>query len=246
MTKIFDQISNSMTLSQEIVDKITSAIKSHELLPGEKLPPEPELCRMFNVSRTAVREALQILNARGLISIQKGRGTFINKYLSTHASDGIHLYLELNFDRDHILEIMKFRSLIEPDAAMLAAINRTELELVQLEENFQQFITNQNNPEITAELDLNFHLNIARLSHNQIIYMTMEPILKLLPKIKTLIVQKVKSLNKYTALTEHERVYQCIKNMDGHGAYLAMKSHMKVAENHARLLYAALDDSRIK
>ncbi|MBN2354877.1 FadR family transcriptional regulator [candidate division KSB1 bacterium] len=69
---------------------------------------------MFGVSRTAVREALRMLSARGLLHIRKGDGVYVNTFSTSHASKPMSLYLELQFDKDYILHLVHVRQTIEP------------------------------------------------------------------------------------------------------------------------------------
>ncbi len=59
---------------QDIVDQVQQAVVAGELSPGEKLPPEREMCSIFNTSRGTLREALRILEQKKLISIKLGAG----------------------------------------------------------------------------------------------------------------------------------------------------------------------------
>ncbi|HHD62980.1 MAG TPA: FadR family transcriptional regulator [Desulfobulbaceae bacterium] len=59
---------------QDIVDQVEQAVVTGELTPGEKLPPERELCSLFNTSRGTLREALRILEQKKLIDIKLGAG----------------------------------------------------------------------------------------------------------------------------------------------------------------------------
>lgn len=61
------------------MDQITNAIINGELLPGDKLPTEPELCETFNVGRNSVREAIKILEAYGVVEIKRASGTYVRK-----------------------------------------------------------------------------------------------------------------------------------------------------------------------
>ena len=63
----------------QIIDSIVDYIEVNELPPGYKLPPESELCQSYNVSRTVVRQALNELVHKGLITRVKGKGTFISE-----------------------------------------------------------------------------------------------------------------------------------------------------------------------
>ncbi|MCB8984172.1 MAG: GntR family transcriptional regulator [Ardenticatenaceae bacterium] len=61
----------------QVQDALKEYIEHGEVKPGEQLPSEPELCRMFDVSRTVIRQALRGLEYEGLIVREKGRGTFV-------------------------------------------------------------------------------------------------------------------------------------------------------------------------
>ena len=61
----------------QVLDAIKEQIDQGEISSGEQLPGEPELCRIFDVSRTVIRQALKELEIQGLIVREKGRGTFV-------------------------------------------------------------------------------------------------------------------------------------------------------------------------
>ena len=61
----------------QVMDSLKEAIDQGDMKPGEQLPGEPELCRLFDVSRTVIRQALKELEYEGLIKREKGRGTFV-------------------------------------------------------------------------------------------------------------------------------------------------------------------------
>ncbi len=100
-------------------------------------------------------------------------------------------------------------------------------------------------PIKNSQLDLQFHLKVAESSSNSLISLVMEPLYSLLPRIKTLIVHKVKSKNKYTALYYHQNVYDKIENQDEQGALKAMNEHLQVAEKDAKLLIENSDNELI-
>ncbi|MEZ4519552.1 MAG: GntR family transcriptional regulator [Chloroflexota bacterium] len=64
-------------LYAQVRDALRDGIEQGGLKPGEQLPGEPELCRMFDVSRTVIRQALRDIELEGIIFRQKGRGTFV-------------------------------------------------------------------------------------------------------------------------------------------------------------------------
>ena len=129
MSAVFEKIGKDFTLSQEIEQKIEKAILEKQFKAGEKLPTEKELCEMFGVSRTALREALQMLCSRGLIHVKKGSGIYVQDYSPANVVRPMQMYLELNFDRNFLKHIITVRKILEPQIAGLAAINRTQSDI---------------------------------------------------------------------------------------------------------------------
>ena len=68
-----------LKLSDRVATLLESRILDGEYQPGEKLPTEPELERLLDVSRSVVRDALRTLSARGLVEIRQGRGVTVTK-----------------------------------------------------------------------------------------------------------------------------------------------------------------------
>lgn len=233
---MFDKIGKSQTLSQEIVANIEQAIREKKFQVGEKLPTEKELCEMFGVSRTAIREALQMLSAQGLINVHKGKGSFVNDYSSDHVIKPMSLFLELNFDIDYMYHVVRTRRMLEPAVARDAALHRTDDDLKKLKDVLIKFKkTKPSDFEKQGELDREFHLILAKACQNPIIPIITEPIYELMPRIKTLIYEKVDAARS-EADVYHEKIYDMIKVQDGDGAYQMMLSHLKIAEDHVNIL----------
>ncbi len=232
----FKRIKNAQTLSQEIQDRIEHAILEKVYRPGEKLPTEHELTQMFGVSRTALREALQMLSAKGLISVKKGSGIYIEDYSPQNVIKPMRLYLELNFDKSYILHLIEVRKIIEPQICKMAARNRSEDDVKLLQKNLNKFKTSEPaNFRQEGELDREFHLIIARASGNPIIPIIVDPIFQLMPKIRTLVyahIDKAKS----AAFQYHDLIFKCIKEKDEDGAYHYMVEHLRIAEEHSRTI----------
>ena len=90
---MFKPVGNGELLSKKVASEIEKVIVTKKLKVGFKLPSELELCSQFGVSRTAVREALSMMNAKGLISIEKGRGIFVAEVSSKNVTDPMRSYL---------------------------------------------------------------------------------------------------------------------------------------------------------
>lgn len=72
-----DRPIRAKSLTHRLVDDLSARIRQGVLRPGDRVPTEPELVREFGVSRTVVREAMQRLQAAGLVETQHGVGTFV-------------------------------------------------------------------------------------------------------------------------------------------------------------------------
>ena len=74
-------------LSDVILQQLENMILEGSLAPGEKLPPERELAKQFEVSRPSLREAIQKLEAKGLVTRRQGGGTFVKNQLEEGLTD---------------------------------------------------------------------------------------------------------------------------------------------------------------
>ena len=67
MNSTFKQLNQKQKLSNEVVKQLEDSILNKVLIPNQKLPAENELCNIFGVSRTVIREALHMLDTKGLV-----------------------------------------------------------------------------------------------------------------------------------------------------------------------------------
>lgn len=233
MQPLFPRISNPLTLSQEIAEKIEEVIRQKKVLPGEKLPTEKELCEQFGVSRTALREALQKLSARGLIRIRKGSGIYVNNYEPDNVIKPMSLFLELNLSKDYIMQVMEVRKMLEPEIAHLAAKKRSEEDLIVLRKNCEDLKRCMANDYYKqGQIDKDFHLNIAIASKNEIIPIIVEPMFRLMPKIRSLVYERIDTAMS-SATTYHDLILESIEKQDAQNAYKMMAQHLKIAEEHS-------------
>jgi len=219
MDDIFSKIGTGLTLSQKIERKIEEAIRQKKLLPGSKLPTEKELCAQFAVSRTALREALRRLSARGLIDIRKGSGMYITELKIEDAINSLHLYYDLNFNSKLILQIIEARRLFEPEIARLAAINRTDEDIKKLQKNLVELEKcNPDNTQLEVDLINRFHMTLAKSTGNPIIIISLEPVYSLLPRLRNLIYGNIEGEKEYTIKYQSDLLI-ALKNKDQQKAY---------------------------
>lgn len=219
MDDIFGKIGTSQTLSQKIERKIEEAIRQKKLIPGAKLPSEKELCESFAVSRTALREALRRLSARGLIEIKKGSGMFVSEIKIEDAINSLNLYYDLKFDSNLIQQIIEVRRIFEPEIARLAAQNRKEEDLKRLYENHHELnACDSDNTQLEVDLINRFHMNLAKSTGNPIVIISMEPIYSLLPRMRNLIYANIEGEKEYT-LALQAKILKAVEDKNTDDSY---------------------------
>ena len=238
------KLNNSETLGQKIEKKLNDAIMQKRILAGEKLPTEKELGEKFGVSRTVIREALQALSAKGMISVKRGSGSYVLDITFKNARKPMHLYLEQNFDKSDIVSLLQLRKIVEPPLARLAALNRTAKDLGFLESCLERFKDRSLDAEILAKSDVEFHECITRASGNKLVPLMLDPIHGLMLKVKTLMVRTVNQelVLSDTAVIFHQKIYDCINKMDDDGAFATMTEHLVQATSDAEMLLEHLNN----
>jgi DNA-binding FadR family transcriptional regulator len=168
---MFREVSQNR-IFQDVVEQIQDAILDGRLNKGDTLPPERELKEMFNTSRGTLREALRVLEERGLIQIKLGvrGGARVQKVSSRHASRTLGLLIRSRqIDLNHLAE---FREGIEGSVASLAAQRATADDIEQLESLLEE--ATQCVAQGTAgrrafwDVDRRFHSQLAHISGNPV------------------------------------------------------------------------------
>src|SRR5712691_9830005 len=117
-----------------IAEQLTARIGSRELQPGDVLPPERELTQLYRVGRSSVREALRMLESRGLIR-PAGNGSFAVADYRNPFNHSVRLLLTL--DEATMRDIYELRRILESEAAALAAVRREEADLTRMADAIQ-------------------------------------------------------------------------------------------------------------
>ena len=119
------------SVSDEIVAQITDLIARDVLKPGDRLPPERELCQRFGVGRSSLREALRSLSMMGILDGRVGEGTFVcdnSKYFEKALQWGFAL------DGKKLQDLSETRMMLESQNAYLAAERATAVDLEAIQD----------------------------------------------------------------------------------------------------------------
>jgi DNA-binding FadR family transcriptional regulator len=155
--------------------KVVEAVALQIIGPGAgnllAFPPEPELCRILNVSRTALREAVKVLEAKGLVEVTHGRGmrSRPRKYWNHLDSDVLKWQTEAGTDEAFARNLWELREIIEPAAAGLAAHRANESDIEALKDCYAKMEKGIKNPEAYLQADLEFHDAIFESCGNEVL-----------------------------------------------------------------------------
>src|SRR4051794_951152 len=118
---------------ERIVEQIEDAILVGRLAPNDRLPSERELMREFEVGRSTGREALRVLQSKGLVRSRPGdpHGPLVLPFSTDRLRDS--MYALARFEVLSLRELLQFRMTIESSAFRLTALSRTSEQLAGLE-----------------------------------------------------------------------------------------------------------------
>ena len=172
-------------LSDDIVARLEAMILEGTLKAGERLPAERVLAEQFGVSRPSLREAIQKLATKGLLSSRQGGGTYVCENLGSTFSDPLMHLLESNADAQR--DLLEFRHTLEGSCAYYAALRATDVDRQRLGEAFERLQDCYGRAgEVTrgeeGAADASFHLAIAEASHNAVLLHTIRGLFDLLKR----------------------------------------------------------------
>ena len=217
----FKTIKKESTL-EVIVQQIKNQIKKGILKPGEKLPSERELASLLGVSRTSVREAIKALSFSGYLEVIQGKGTYILE-IATQYDEIVNFFSEFsNYSLDYLMEA---RIMLEGEFARLAAANASQEEIDVIERVFNE-ICNSKDTNTFFVKDLQFHLTIAKATHNPIMNGLMKIIVEMLYKETQKIIEISEDTRENTIETTRDLV-QAIKQRNAEKAKELMSEHIR-------------------
>lgn len=208
----------------QIVRALAQEILSGSLGPGEKLPVEAELLERFGVSRTALREALKTLAAKGFLSVKTKIGTRVTDPLNWNYFDKEVLAWQVagGMDADFRRHLAEVRRALEPAAAALAAQHHTPGDLDAMRAAVALMRAETDSAYEFARADLALHVAIGAASQNPMMRSLASVIETALLEAFTLSPPtRAPDLHRET-VDAHERIVDRIEAGDAAGASAAM------------------------
>jgi GntR family galactonate operon transcriptional repressor len=230
------------TMSAQVANHLGARIIAGEFRPGSSLPIESELCEIYGVSRTTIREAMKSLAGKRLIEVSPKVGTRVLPFSEWNLLDRDVLAwrLQSQFDNKIVEDIFEMRLCFEPRASFLAARDGTAEDHALIEHHFRELVSahEQGLPVKTAsESALEFHLAIINASHNGL-FVTIGSAVKSALRVSSEMLQR-HALHPAEDIALHDAVRTAIVARRAEAAASAME-HL-LAASRDRLLPLTID-----
>lgn len=216
------------TLPEQLAAELVTLIERQGLVPGDYLPAATVLADQYGVSRPVVREALRMLEARGVIRTKNGRGAVVQPMS--------HELLEQYFSRavsmreESLIELLEVRKGLEVESAFLAAQRATDGELAGISALVHAMAEAVGDAGRYAELDAQMHLEIASAAHNTMLRYLIESIREPLRTSIEAGLQSRESMTHHRRIQElHEGLASALSARDPQAAAAAMALHFDEA-----------------
>ncbi|MEO3807369.1 FadR/GntR family transcriptional regulator [Sphaerisporangium sp. B11E5] len=213
-------------VTAELVERVVGGVYP----PGTPLPAEPALCEAFSVSRTVVREAVKILQEKGLVQVRQGSGTTVTPSAMWDMLDELVLAAAIAEDDSLTIldDLVVTRRVLESDMANVAARLAGEDTVERLRMHVDRMDELVDDPAAYADIDRAFHDTIMQASGNRIARAVVRSL-----------ENQVVNTARYMGKTEralcvasnlgHRRIYERIAAHDPEGAAGAMFTHITEA-----------------
>ncbi|GAA2302340.1 GntR family transcriptional regulator [Streptomyces caniferus] len=222
-----------------VLERIEERVLAGELKAGDRLPPERELAPVLGVSRSALREALRVLETIGVLVSQPGRGPDAGARVVRNPDDALGRLLRLHFALGSysLGDVLEARVVLERSSFATAAAHASAEDLDEAE----ALLVRMQEPDVGVtdfnDLDTRFHVAMARGSGNQLISTLTSAVRE---SVRPLILQALEAAEDWPATTaalnkEHTELLRLVRA--GKGAEAA-----DLVEKHIRGFHGTLVD----
>lgn len=220
-----------------------------ELAPGSSLPSEAELAARYDVSRLTIREAVKLLEGRGLLTIARGRKAVVREPDGAAFAD--FLTSIIRYDPKGLFDLIEVRLSLEVQSATLAAKRATRAGIAAIESELQGMRDTVGKPgdamshEQEMEFhthDVGFHEAVALASGNRVLGYLFEAMAQ--PLREGFFISRrgheQRGHTLHNTIAAHQRILDCIKDGNGRAAADAMRLHLKDTERDIRVAVSQL------
>jgi GntR family transcriptional repressor for pyruvate dehydrogenase complex len=225
-------------ISDEIIEQFKGLLSSGELKPGDELPSERELAESIGVSRPPLREALNALQALGLVEIRPRSKIIVRSLAEKSVQDPISLLIEE--DTEKLFELLEIRRAMENWVAYKAAQRANPEDIQKLEKLLKKDQDNLRHNRDDAKTDADFHVTIALATHNTLFSHLMASCYYILWNTQKVSREKIfkKEGNRKLIASQHVKIFEAIREGAADRAAKEARNHIDFVERELRKVLA--------
>lgn len=208
---------------EDVVQQLQRLVSSGRLEPGDQLPTERALADQLAVSRASVREALRILEARGMLEARAGQGVFVRGRRTEEIVSILASYLMR--ERESFLEVLDVREALERKAAERAAVLATNKDLEAIKTALVTMQEEVLEGRLPLESDTAFHRALGAASRNEVLSHTLDTVLGLMSQRRQELLNS--DYGGILMLHQHVNIYRAVKNRDPAVASQLISAHLR-------------------
>jgi GntR family transcriptional repressor for pyruvate dehydrogenase complex len=213
-------VARPASVADGLSERLEQMIEEGVLARGSRLPAEREFAVQLGVSRASVREALRELELKGLVDRRPGRGTLV-----AEAGDRpVSMLARVSGDERTLREVMDLRATLEPPIAARAAGRATERDVQRLADLLAR-MRRERNARAFAELDVDFHRQIGRATHNELLVKLVETAMEWMQPSRAQ--GLMSAARRRASVTAHAAILEAIAAGDSAAAATAMTLHLE-------------------
>ena len=226
---------------RKLSDEIEALIVRDGLEAGARLPSERKLAADFGVSRSRLREAIQQLASRGVLTARQGGGTFVAVPSAPSSLDRALSPLSqlARMEPGYWQDVMEIRKSLDGDTAYCAALRAGDEDRARLTEAFERICKADGADALTqARADAAFHMAVAEASHNAVLRQVMAGLFDLLQHSISASLEKLYRLPRTAHALEdqHRLIFEAIVAGRADDARDAARRHLDFVEDSLRLI----------
>ena len=222
----------------EVARSIGVDIIAGRYAEGMRLPGDAELIAMFGVSRPVLRESVKTLVAKGLLTTKARVGTVVRERgaWSMFDADVLAWHLDAGIDKRFLGDLAEIRLAVEPRAAALAAVRRTEADIAELQRSMDRMRREASDSVGFADADLALHSAVASASGN-VFMRSIGNVIEAALRASFLLSAPVDSQEREIALLWHQRIVDAIiaGNAEAAAAAIVEVIHNGVRRNESQV-----------
>lgn len=228
----------SLKRSELIARDLANYIVDQDLAEGTVLPNEKQLVEAFQAGRTTMREALRLLETRGVLTVRPGPGggPVVRKPRPADLESSLSLILQ--FANASLTDVLEARHALEPMMARLAADRISEEQLDVLAESVDRMREHASDHDIFLMENQRFHGTVADATGSVVLRIFNETLKAIADG--AVVGVKYSTRRRQAVASAHERVLEALRSGDGVAAEDAMREHLAEAGAYWKRRYSDL------